>query len=451
MTTTTTTTPAPTPHAPVSALPRVAMGKLRTSLGVLRAPLRFYREQLARHGDPFVASSLNGKIVVTASQEGARQLLTAPPETFGIFAPEAAASLLGATSLLLQHGAPHRRKRKLLMPAFHGDRMRSYGEAIAQATRRHFVCGLEAGQEFVAQERAVALSLEVIVRVVFGVTDDDEVAEVSGAIERLLAAFKPIFLFSPATQIAPFGLGPWAKVERLRGELDRLLYDRIARARSQEGGEDILGMLIQATDEDGEAMGDEELRDELLTLLTAGHETTALALSWALYHLHRDPTCAQRLRQELADHDDVALAEIPRLPWMKAVVQETLRLHPVLPDFLRYLERPMVLLGHEIPAGHSVAIATTVMHHDPEIYEDPMRFRPARFLDSSPPKWAYFPFGGGHRRCIGAAFASFEMSIALAEILRHMELELMEDAPVPSVRRNITMGPETGVRMRVKP
>ena len=423
-------------------------GRLVPTMRLLRDPLSYYRSLFAEYGDPVLIRALNGDILLTASQEGAQQILTARPEIYDPFATEALGALVGRHSLLTLRGTEHRRQRKLVMPSFHGQRMREYAQTMADATERSFQ-GQNAGDVFVAMSQFHDLTLEVIIRTVFGVQNDDQVVEVARAVSNTTAALKPIFLFSSQFQIAPLGLGPWATFRRRAARLDELLYARIAAAREDGEGTDILSMLLAARDENDESMTDEELRDQLVTLLVAGHETTAVALSWALYHLHQNSDSLAALQDELRENADNPLEEVPRLPYMRATVQETLRLFPIIPDFLRTLNAPMELMGRTVEAGKTVAIATTVMHHDPEIYPDPMRFDPSRWVTENPPKWAYFPFGGGHRRCVGAAFAEFEIGIVLATLLRTLELELVDRATLYPERRNVTLSPPGGVKMRV--
>ncbi|HEX3770107.1 MAG TPA: cytochrome P450, partial [Polyangiaceae bacterium] len=213
-------------------------------------------------------------------------------------------------------------------------------------------------------------------------------------------------------------------------------------------GEDILSLMMAARYDDGSSMTDDEVHDQLLTLLAAGHETTATALAWALYWVHRDPALLRELRGELdalgpdAEPDAVAALEL-----LDAICTETLRLHPIVPDVARKLLAPLTLGEWTIPEGAGVAVVTSLLHGDPKIYPDPDRFDPRRFGKTKPSPFAYTPFGGGSRRCLGAAFALYEMKLVLATILRDWDLELL-DRDVKPGRQNITIGPRGGVRMR---
>ena len=219
-------------------------------------------------------------------------------------------------------------------------------------------------------------------------------------------------------------------------------------ARRDAPGEDILSLMLAARYDDGEAMTDPQIRDELLTLLAAGHETTAIALAWAMYWLHRDPAALERLRAELATLGDEPDPEaIAQLPYLEAVCNETLRLYPIVPLAPRTLRQPMTLGEHEIPAGVNVGACTVLVHRHPALYPDPDSFRPERWLARKFAAWEFTPFGGGIRRCIGAAFAVYEMKQVLAAILPRHRLRLADDAAIGPARRNITLGPRGGVRM----
>ncbi len=284
---------------------------------------------------------------------------------------------------------------------------------------------------------------------IFGVVEEDEVREIMDAVDALVGKLTPILLFDPRFHVAPLGLGPWAKFKAKRDRLDGLIEALVERRRSSgERGDDLLSMLLDARYEDGEAMSYAEIHDELVTMLVAGHETTSVALAWSLYHLHRNPEALEALRDEL-DAAPEELAQRARMPYLKAVCDETLRVTPVLPDIVRVLNAPMTLLGVEVPAGWCVGVAITTIHHDPDIYEEPDAFRPERFIGRKYSPFEFMPFGGGHRRCIGAAFASFESMMALDVALSEYAFELLEPEALVPTRRNVTMGPKTGVRMRM--
>jgi cytochrome P450 len=435
-----------TRHA--SDYPRHPLGTLASTLNVMRAPRRTYASLRARQGDPFRVDTVNGRVLMTTSPEGAKQICAAPPETFAPFAVGAISALAGPGSLLVLDGERHKAERKLLRPPLHGARMKGYAEAMVGAARRVFG-ELAAGERFVAQDLFTTISLEVIARAIFGASDPGEVAEIMDAVDAVVGKLDPILMFNPRFHVAPFGLGPWAKFKAKRDRLDALLERSVERRRaSGERGDDLLSMLLEARYEGGEPMSYEAIHDEIITMLVAGHETTSVVMTWALHHLHRNPDELARLRAALdAGPDD--LPQRARIPYLKAVCDETHRLTPTLPDLVRVLVRPMELLGVEVPAGWCVGVAITTIHHDPEIFADPDAFRPQRFIDHTYSPFEFMPFGGGYRRCIGAALASFEMALVLDTVLSEFELELDEPGPVPDARRNVTMGPKTGVRMRM--
>jgi cytochrome P450 len=347
-------------------------------------------------------------------------------------------------------GDAHRRERKLLMPPFHGERMRAYGTVMVEAARRAFA-GVAQGDAFLAIERSTEISLEAIVRAVIGVEEPDRVGAWQRVIRATLEAAKPMFLFSKATQRAPFGLGPWATYLRASKEADRLLYEQIALTRDHpEGREDVLSLMVDARYEDGGSMTDEHIRDEVRTLLIAGHETTSITLAWALYAVHRHPAVKGRLCAELdALGPDSAPDEVARLPYLNAVVDETLRRFPVIEAVFRVLRRPWTFGGYDLPAGIAIGAAIVLVHRREDIYPNPDAFQPERFLEGKPKPYEYLPFGGGSRRCIGAAFSHYESCLALATVLREFELELLESREVAVSRRNVTLGPKGGVRMRM--
>jgi cytochrome P450 len=435
----------------MSTLPPGSSATLRNTYGFAVRPYETMREMRARYGDPFSASALNGQLVLTAEPELVRELFAnRDEELFGVFATDAITPLLGTNSLLTMVGEPHRRERKLLMPSFHGERMRAYGTVMVDAARRAFE-DVEPGRPFVAIDRTTEISLEAIVRAVFGVEEQDRVAAWQRAILAVLDAAKPVFMFSKATQRAPFGLGPWGKYLRASAEADRLLHEQIGRTRPHtEGREDILSLMIDARYEDGGAMTDEHIRDELRTLLLAGHETTAITLAWALYAVHRHPEVKAKLLAEVDElGPDPAPDELARLPYLVAVVDETLRRFPIVDSVFRVLRKPLSFGGWELPPGVAIGAAIVLVHRREDLYPDSGAFLPERFLDGKPRPHEYLPFGGGTRRCIGAAFSHYESCLVLATVLREFELELDEPDEVGVARRNVTLGPKGGVGMRM--
>ena len=406
-----------------------------------------------RYGDPFCTRAISGPTVVTCSPQGARCLLTADPDNFGVADPELTLPLLGDKSLLLISGETHRAERKLLGPPFHGDRMRAYGGLMRDIARK-YAAALPLHTPFRAIDTTQAISLEVILRAVFGV-ESDRLDGFRQVIIDLVAAFGPLIIFFRQLRRPLFGLGPWDRFIMQRDLLDRMLDDEMSR-RTTEPKErnDILSLLMAARQEDGTPLPRNQLRDELVTLLFAGHETTGLSLSWALYHLLRSPQTLLKLRQELAEHPQAVASQpdvLTQLPYLSAVCSETLRLHPLAPIIPpRLLQRPFEFLGYKLPAGIKLTVATMRLHKREDLYPEPLAFRPERFIGHTFSPFEYMPFGGGIRRCLGAAFAMYEMKIVLATLISSCRLELASDEPVYEVRRNAVMAPSNGVKLIVK-
>ena len=403
-----------------------------------------------RYGDPFTLPTLLGPSVVTGDPEGVKEIFSADPELFEPWAKELIAPVGGDNTMVLLTGPRHKRERKLFMPAFHGARMRSYAQIIQDVTRKH-VASLAPGQRFLAQDITMAVSMEVIFRAVFGVQSEERMREMKAVLERAAKALKPLMLLVPALQHQFGGYGPWASFTRAQAEVHRMFVD-VIRARRQDAAEkeDILSLMLGARDEAGQGMTEIELRDELITLLSAGHETTATSLAWALYFVHRDRNVAQKLDAELAPLGAVPSPEtLAGLPYLGAVCDEALRIRPIIPVVNRKLKAPFTLRGYTLPAGIGVVAAAGLAHFNPITYPDPQRFYPERFLDRKFTPFEYLPYGGGARRCLGAAFASYEMKIVLGTILAGQRLALVREELPAAVNRHFAISPQGGVEMRL--
>ncbi|MCA9567633.1 MAG: cytochrome P450 [Myxococcales bacterium] len=417
--------------------------RLVSSLSILRAPDTTYARWEARYGRTYRVRAVNGDVICTSDTDVIRDLFRAKDDEVEAFRPDLAASFLGDRSVLALSGEAHRRERKLLMPPFHGERMRAYGEHIQRATLEA-VAGWSAGDRVVMADTMLAVSLAVIARAVFGATDRETHDAWVQDLRHYIEAFSPLTLFVPALQT---GLNPWwRRFERARDVLDARILDAIAARRREPPGDDVLSMLAHATYEDGSPMPDRAALDELKTLLFAGHETTQISMAWAIYQLHRTPDALARLQAEL-DAADGAPDTLAALPYLDGVVQETLRIDPIVPDVLRTLTVPLRLGSFDLPAGTHLAPLAARVHADPAIYPNPRAFDPSRFVDHRFRPWEFLPFGGGTRRCLGAALATYEMRIVLGTLLKHVELAL--DGDDRMVRRTVTLAPEHGVRMRV--
>ena len=430
------------------SLPPGPRSSLISSFDLGLRPITAIARVHARHGDPFTLPTLNGALVMTANPELIREVLSQKDtDLFEPFADDTLSPFFGTHSLLLLKGETHRRERKLLTPPFHGERMRAYGAAMAEVAREAF-SSLAPGQPFRALDLGLRISLEVIVRAVFGV-ERAHVGEHVRALTDMLDATSPMFLMGKAFQQAPLGLGPWAKFERASARVDRLLFEQIERVRPHAAErDDILSLMVAARYEDGSSMTAQHIRDELRTLLIAGHETTAITLAWAFELLHRHPRVRDRLVADLdAAGDDPA--DLAKLPYLVAVVDETLRLRPVVEMVARKLRRPWTFAGHDLPTGTTIAPAISLLHMREDLYPDPTQFRPERMIERKPGPYEYMPFGGGNRRCLGAAMSHHESCVVLGTALRGWTFALREPSPVPFARRTFTVGPRTGVRMEM--
>jgi cytochrome P450 len=355
--------------------------------------------------------------------------------------------ILGEHSLLLLDGARHLHERRMVQPPFHGERMQAYGEVMRDVTARA-VAAWPAGRPFPIHPEMQRITLEVILRTVFGVDEGPRLVRLRDLLTEILAIGS-----NPFVLVFQVDLGrwtPWGRLMRLVREVDDMLLAEIARRRAAnpERQSDVLSMLIAARDEQGEPMSDRQLRDEMFTLLVAGHETTATSLAWTFHRILRHGDVRERLRAELArvvGRGPLQPRHVPALEYLDATVKETLRLNPIIPLVGRRLEAPMTIGGRRLPPGVIATPCIYLAHRRPDLWPEPRRFQPERFLGARPSPYAYFPFGGGVRRCIGMAFALYEMKIVLAEVLSRVVLHAAPDHRVRVVRRSITLAPSDGM------
>ena len=401
-------------------------------------PVPFMERCLREHGEHFtVRLAALGEVVFLAGPEAVQPVFTAAPglvpagEGNHILEP-----VVGPRSLLLLDGAAHLRERRMLLPAFHGRRVAEYASVIAGVADRH-IDGWPLGRRFALRPRMQAITLEVIMRAVFGVEAAPALAHLGLVLAGMLdtATGHPLVTMVPALRRDLGRLSPWGRFKRARADFDALVLAQI-RAR-REGGEpagaDVLSLLIEARDEHGRPMTDAEVRDELATLLVAGHETTATALAWALERLMRHPEALARLTRGVESGDDA---------YLDAVVKETLRLRPVLSIVIRRLAAAMEVDGYELPAGTRVAPCIYLTHRLERLYPDPAAFRPERFLaPNAAPPYAWIPFGGGTRRCLGAGFATLEMKEVLRSVVRRTRLSPAAAESEGIRRRAVTLAP----------
>jgi cytochrome P450 len=386
------------------------------------------------------------QLVLVSDPEAVKTVFTASPQV----APSGAANsplapVMGPSSVIVLTGPEHIRQRKLLLPPFHGERMREYEQVIVEATRRD-MASWPLGTPMRVHERTRAITLEVILRAVFGV-EAERMGHVRAAVSGLLAPVHPLTVLLVALR-RPSRERPTGAFGQALDELDAVIYEELARRRAQADlaqRRDILSLLMQARDEEGQPMSDAELRDELVTLLLAGHETTATSVAWAIERLVRHPDKLARL-----------VAEIDAQPqggeeYMTAVANETLRVRPVVPIVVRMLKDELEVGPYLLPAGTRVTPSIYLTNRNPRTYLDPDAFRPERFLESGPETFSWIPFGGGIRRCIGASFAQLEMKLILRTVLSELEPALPPGrrwrAGEPIRRRAITLVPAAGARV----
>ena len=429
---------------PADLPPGPRMHGLLQSVGLLRFRHWFIPRLARRYGDVFTIKIMpEGRhLVVFHRPEHVREIFAGDPEIFhagkgnAILGP-----VMGEHSLLLVDSGQHKRARKLLMPAFNGHALRGYEELVTRLAQEE-VARWQAGELFASLERMNALTLEVILQVVFGVTDEARLAELRPLVNKTVDIPPHVFLGWGYPKLQR--LGPWRRTVENQIELDRVIFAEIAERRTATDladRSDVLSRLLQVTDEDsGSGLSDSELRDQLVTLLLAGHETTATALAWTLYELGKDPVQAAKARQAALDGDDAHL---------EAVLKESMRLHPVIPMVVRHLMGPATIGGIDLPAGANVAASILLAHEDERNHRDHGRFRPERFLEGEVVTNTWIPFGGGVRRCIGAGFSLMEGVAVLREVLGTFDVVVPAGADdVPKVR-NITSVPRHGARIVV--
>ncbi len=416
------------------------------SFALMRFRHQFIPWMHKKYGDAFTIRLVPkaAPLVLFTRPEQAKEIFAGDPEVFhagkgnAILGP-----IMGEHSLLLQDSSEHRRARKLLMPAFNGAALRGYESMVTQLAKEE-VARWTQGRPFRSLDRMNALTLEVILRVVFGVTDEQRLAELRPLVINTVD-INPIVLLGwgyPFLQ----KFGPWkATVDNQRG-LDKVMYAEIEerrRAGNLHERSDVLSRLLAVGSDDGDALSDAELRDQLVTLLLAGHETTATALSWTLYELGRDSAQLDKARAaaDNGDHD-----------YLEAVLKESMRLHPVIPMVVRHLMEPARVGGRDLPKGTNVGPSIIIAHSRESNFDDPWVFRPERFLEGHVTANTWIPFGGGVRRCIGAGFSLMEGVAVLREVLSAYDVSLpeAERADVPKVR-NITSVPRRGARIVVRP
>lgn len=445
MATATTETRNPVLELP-APLPRAFRASLRQQWQLVYQPRALTDSLRARYGGLVNCQTHAGPLILVINAEGARQVLLADPAGYDAFWQEAFAGIAGPRSLWVLSGEAHRRERQLLAPPFHSRSYRAYGETMRVITRQHLDRWLP-GQTLSALDATLGISLDIILRLVFGVDDSVRMDQGRRVLGVLFRTVHPLIVFFPRLQ-RPW-VPHWRRHARAKADFAAWVKEQLAWRRALGVmGDDVLGRMLTTRYDDGSRLSDEAICDELLTILLAGHETTATALAWALYELGRHPAPLARLRAELAPlGPDLDPEAVVRLPYLTAVCNETLRLHTLLAEIGRVTTAPLECLGYSIPAGESVCVSIMAIHHDPALYPEPDRFQPERFLERTFSPFEFLPFGGGNRRCLGAALSDYEMRIALAEIVTRWDFE--PAAAEVEIRHDIAMGPRHGVPLRL--
>jgi cytochrome P450 len=409
------------------------------TLGWWARPIAYLERCRARYGKRFTIRLLaTPPFVMLSDPDEVKELFTAAPD---LLHPGEGARILepivGPNSVILLDEGEHLEQRKLMLPAFHGEKMERLSALMTEVSERE-AASWPRGEPVALHPRLQALTLDVILRAVFGLDPGERLDSLRERLTRILAMGATPVSMLPFLQREFGARSPWAQFVRTREETDALVYELIDERRREDGDrDDVLSMLLAARHEDGSPMSAKELRDELMTLLVAGHETTASELAWAFERLSRSPAVLARLRAEIDGSGDDA--------YLTATIQETLRRRPVLPNAApRFVKRPATIGGWTYPPGVCVVANAYLIHHDPAIYPDPYAFRPERFLDEPPGTYTWIPFGGGRRRCLGASFAQLEMKIVLRAVLSRNDLKVGEDIGERSRRRSITLSPRRG-------
>jgi cytochrome P450 len=415
-------------------------------VGFWTRPLAFLESCRERYGKRFtIQLPFTPPFVMITDPDEVKQIFTSPPD---VLRPGQGARVLepvvGANSVILLDEGAHMAQRKLMLPAFHGERMERLAGLLEEVTAEE-VAALPRDTPVALHPRMQDLTLKVILRAVFGLEPGVRFDTLRARLQEMLVfGDRPISLMPPKPESllarTAERVGPFARFVKMQAEVDEILFALIAERRA-EGAErdDVLSMLLEARHEDGSPMSEQEIRDELLTLLVAGHETTASSLAWTFTQLVHERQVLERLVEEIDAGEEA---------YVTATIQETLRARPVLPNVApRLVSKPVEIGGWDYPVGCSLVANGYLIHHDPDIYPDPYAFRPERFLDQSPGTYTWIPFGGGRRRCLGASFAMLEMRVVLRTLLGTCELSAAGEHVEVAQRRNITVRPAGGARV----
>ncbi len=418
-------------------------------------PIGFQHRYSQKYGDIFSMRLAGiGSSVIVGNPQAIQEIFSQDAKFDTGRGNKLAEPLLGQNSLMLMDGVSHRRERKLLMPSFHGEKIQAYAEQICLITEQ-ITSQWQIDQPFVVRSAMQKVSLEVILQIVFGLSEGNRYQQLKPLLTAWLdmidSPLRSSMLFLPFLQRDWGKWTPWGRMKQGQRQIYDLLQAEIAekRTKAEQKGNDVLSLMMAAQDENGQGMTDGELKDELLTILFAGHETTATTLSWAFYLIHRHPDVIEKLQRELdslgSNPNPMAIAQ---LPYLTAVCQETLRMYPVIPGlFPRIAKSPLTIAGYQFDAETTFMPSIYLVHYREDLYPNPKQFKPERFLEQHYSLSEYIPFGGGSRRCLGYALAQLEMKLVLATVLSRCQLALAEEKEVKLQRRGFTLAPAGGVRM----
>ncbi len=422
----------------------------------VRNPFKFMDDCARRFGDWFTVRIPGvAPFVFTSDPDAVREVFLGDPEQLHAGkANRPLGAFMGEKSVLFLDGAAHLLDRRLILPTFQGERMRAYG-AMMRAIAREAIARFPIGETFPIHPRMRAITFDVIMRAVFGLDDSADAARLKEAIRRFFAVSTGRFgalLQLPALQIDLGPWSPWGRIVRLNREVEALLFAEFARRREasrsgRQDSQDILSMLLLARDEAGAPMSDRVLRDEMMTLILAGHETTAASLAWTVNRLVSNPEVMDAAKTESVKASPDA--DPNSMKYLDAVINETMRLDSVVPNVGRELQASMKIAGHDLPKGVVLAPCIYLTHRRADLWPEPEKFDPTRFLDARPNPYAFFPFGGGTRRCIGAAFATYQMKVVLSELLRSVELAPSPGYMAKAIRSSIALAPSEGMPVKV--
>lgn len=396
-----------------------------------------YFRRRARKGTPFVMPVPGlGDVTFAGRSDAVREFLKLPAAALAPPKPNPIEPVVGAGSIILLDGDEHKEERSRYLPALHGERIRRYAGMMEQSAHEE-IDRWRPGSIIDARDAAQSVTLRIIVRTVFGIHDPKRIGDFIAVVKGMMRDYVAPFMFFPALRHAPLGLGPWRRFSVRRRQLDAMLGEEIElRHRDGGAGDDVLSALLAG--HDGHDRDDGVVLQQLRTLLVSGHETSATTLAWALFHIHADPLVRRRLLDELEAHP--SRDDLPKLPYLNAVIAETLRMHPTVSIVVRQLKCPITAWRAQRSAGDVIGVALPALHSDPRVWPDPGRFDPDRFLTRKPTPAEYSPFGYGHRRCPGSAFAGLELSIVLGTVLRTVELRIPDTRRARRLPRSIPRG-----------